>query len=73
MADYHTQFLEIGGMEADNAIGGVQRALGQVPGVRVTSVEPGQARVLAEPECEQLIRRALTDAGFALVAAETEG
>ncbi len=73
MASYHTQVLKIGGMDTQNAVGGVMHALGLVPGVRVDSVEPGQARVLAEPDCEAPIREALADAGFVLAAAEIEG
>ncbi len=72
MADYHTQLLEITGMDAEDAVGAVERTLGQVPGVRVASVEPGRARVLAEPACGQPMRSALADAGFVLAAADVE-
>ena len=73
MAAFHTQLLTIQGMEDDDAVHGVSRALGQLPGIRLDSVDVGYARVLAEPGCESLIRDALTGAGFALASTEIEG
>ncbi len=73
MAIFHTQLLTIAGMQSDDAVHGVSRILGAVPGVRLDSIDIGYARVLAEPGCEPLIRDALAGAGFALAAAELEG
>ncbi len=73
MAIFHTQLLTIEGMQGDEAVHGVSRALGQVPGVRLDEIEVGYARVMAEPGCEPLIRDALGRAGFALAATELEG
>lgn len=73
MADYHMQMLTIEGMHHAEAVRGVTRALGLVPGVRIDLVEPGRARVLAEPACEGPIREALAQAGFQLAAAQLEG
>jgi hypothetical protein len=72
MTKFHMQTLTIEGMEGAEALHGVEHALGMVPGIRVDSVEPGRARILAEPACEGLIREALAGAGFALAAAELE-
>ncbi len=72
MAEFHAQLLTIEGMEQDGGVRGVTHALGLVPGVRVASVSPGAAKVLAEPACEGPIRDALASAGFALAAAEPE-
>lgn len=73
MATFHTQLLTIEGMQGDEAVHGVSRVLGQVPGVRLDSISEGHARVLAEPGCESLIRDALVGAGFALASSEVEG
>ena len=73
MAAFHTQFLTIQGMQGEDAVHGVTHILGLLPGVRIDSVDIGHARVLAEPECEPLIREALAGAGFELTAAELEG
>ena len=72
MAIFHTQLLTIQGMQGDDAIHGVSRVLGEVPGVRLDAIDIGYARVLAEPGCELLIRDALASAGFALASAELE-
>ena len=73
MAEFHMQLLTIEGMKDTEAVRGVTHALGLVPGVRIDSVEPGHARVLAEPACEGPIRDALAGAGFTLAAAESQG
>ena len=72
MAIFHTQLLTIEGMQGNDAIYGVTHVLGLLPGIRIDSVEVGQARVLAEPSCEPLIREALAGAGFELTASEIE-
>ncbi len=73
MTEFHTQLLTIEGMEHTEAVRGVTHALGLIPGIRIDSVEPGRARVLAEPACEGPIRDALAHAGFKLAAAQLEG
>ena len=72
MTKFHMQTLTIEGMQGAEALHGVEHALGSVPGVRIDSVEPGRARVLAEPACEEPIREALANAGFELAAAQLE-
>ena len=72
MDGFHVQILTIQGMRGQRSVREVTHALGEMPGVRIDSVEVGRARVLAEPECEPLLREALAGAGFTLAEAHTE-
>ncbi|RRA50060.1 heavy-metal-associated domain-containing protein [Acidipila sp. EB88] len=58
------QVLAIDGMHCDACVRRVTQALGSLPGVRVESVKIGEARVLAEPACDEEIRGAIASAGF---------
>ncbi len=73
MPDFHTQKLTIDGMHCDACVRRVTQALGNIPGVRVDAVEIGQAHVLAEPDCEPEIRKAIEQAGFGLQSMHAEG
>ena len=64
MADYHEYKVAIDGMHCDACVRRVTQALGSLHGVRVSTVEIGQARLLAEPDCEPAIREAIEKAGF---------
>ena len=72
MKSFHTQILTIEGMDREESVHGVTHALGEVPSVRIDKVEPGRARVLAEPASEPPIRKALENAGFTLSSTEVE-
>lgn len=64
--EFHTQVVDIDGMHCDACVRRVSQALGNLPSIRVVSVEVGQARVLAEPSCESHVREALERAGFTM-------
>ncbi len=66
MIGFRTQTLQIDGMHCDACVQRVTQELGAIPGVRVDAVHVGAAHVLAEPECEPLIRQAIAKAGFHL-------
>ncbi len=66
MSEFQTQTLQIDGMHCDACVRRVTQALGSLPGVRVDTVHVGAAHVLAEPQCEPLLRQAIEKAGFRL-------
>ena len=62
MSDSQTQVLTIDGMHCDACV----HALGALPGVRVSSVNIGEAKVMATPECKDRIQKGIEDAGYTL-------
>ena len=66
MAESREYRAAIDGMHCEACVRRVTKALGDLHGVRVLSVEVGSARVLAAPESEQALREAVSKAGFAL-------
>lgn len=73
MPDFQSKSLTIDGMHCDSCVSRVTQALGSVPGVRLHSVAVGEAKLLAEPACESLIREAVEKAGFTLTGMRGEG
>ena len=73
MTDFHVQKLSIDGMHCDTCVQRVTKALGSLSGVRVNTVSVGEARVLAEPNCEPFIREALEKVGLTLKDMHGEG
>ncbi len=72
MADFKTQVLVIEGMHCDACVSRVTHALGAVRGARVHNVTEGEARVLAEPNCEQQLRDAVKEAGYEVTRVHVE-
>lgn len=64
--------LTIGGMSCGHCVAAVEKALGDVKGVRVQGVEIGSARIGYDPGevDEARVRRAVEEQGFELRALE---
>ena len=64
--DFKSQEVVIEGMHCDACVRRVMQALGNVPGIRVSSVEIGKARLVAEAANEARVREAIDKIGFSV-------
>ncbi len=72
MSAFQSQIISIDGMHGRECVERVTHALGDVHGIRVYDVEVGEAKVLAQSACEEVIRVAIEDQGFTVKQAISE-